>query len=170
MKKLLFGSLLFAAVGFGFASCSDDDNDNEKPVISDFEPAEGDSLQIGKAVHLEVDLSDNEKLASYKIDIHNNFDNHGDHSASLKAMASDSVAFAYSNVFTDVAGQKNAHVHHHSINIPDADANGKPYKTGKYHFVIYCLDEAGNESVRSHNVILTYKEVSEHEEDDHEAE
>lgn len=155
MRKILFGTLLFAAVSFGLASCSDDDNDNEKPVISDFEPEEGDLLQIGEAIHLEMDLSDNEKLASYKVDIHNNFDNH---THSTKASAEDSVAFSYSKVFTDIAGQKNAHVHHHDIVIP-TELNGKPIRTGKYHFVVYCIDEAGNEALRSHNVILTYDEV-----------
>ena len=166
MKKVLFTFLLLASVSLGFSSCSDDDNDNEKPVISDFEPVEGDSLQIGKAIHFEVDFSDNDKLASYKIDIHNNFNNHGDHS-SVKSLPIDSAVFAFSDVYTDIAGQKNAHVHHHKINIPATDANGKPYRVGKYHFVVYCLDESGNESVRSHNVILTYNAIKDHTEDGH---
>ncbi|WP_165044536.1 DUF4625 domain-containing protein [Dysgonomonas sp. ZJ709] len=163
-KNFLFVLSLFVILGF--ASCSSDDNDTEKPVISNVEPADGDILVIGEKVHLEMDLSDNEELASYKIDIHNNFDNH-EHS---KASSSDSIAFSFVKTWTDIHGQKNAHVHHHQIEIPKemmaSDGKLRPVREGKYHFVIYCLDEVGNESVLSRNVILSYTEPGGEHDDD----
>ena len=160
-RKLLFGTLLVAAISFGFTSCGDDDDvDTEKPTISDFEPAEGDELKIGSAIHFEVDFADNVALASYKVDIHGNFDNHSH--ASTKA-TTDSVVFSFNRIWTTIAGQRNAHVHHEEIEIPAVDAaTGLPYREGAYHFVIYCLDQAGNETVSSHNVTLSYS-AEEHE-------
>lgn len=159
-KTLVFGALLVAITAATFVSCSDDDNDSEKPVISNVDPIEGEILQIGNehGVHLEMDLSDNEALASYKIDIHNNFDGH-----THKASVDDSAAFAYTKSWTDIQGKKNAHIHHHEITIPSTvtvQGVEKPVRTGKYHFVIYCLDNAGNESVLSRNISLYYTDPS----------
>ena len=65
------------AFSFLFVSCSkDDEGDTVKPVINLLEPEEGAVLKIGDAngVHFEMDIADNEAIASYKINIHNNFD------------------------------------------------------------------------------------------------
>ncbi|MFT3994631.1 MAG: DUF4625 domain-containing protein [Dysgonomonas sp.] len=166
-KRALLGFLFLATLGVVVSSCSDsDDVDNEKPVISNFDPEEGEELQIGGKIHFEVDFTDNEKLASYKIDIHHNFDNHGEHKAAVED-AADSIKFSYTNTWT-LEGLKNSHVHHHEIEIPESqvvDGVKKFIRPGKYHFVVYCMDAAGNQSVLSHNVILS-KNATPHDHDE----
>lgn len=165
-KRALLGIIFLATMGLIASSCSSDDNDNEKPVISDFDPEEGEELQIGDYIHFEADFTDNEKLASYKIDIHHNFDNHGDHKSVVED-AADSVKFEYSNSWS-LEGLKNSHVHHHEIEIPKSqvvDGVEKFIRPGKYHFVVYCIDAAGNQSVLSHNVVLS-NNATPHEHDE----
>ncbi|GBU08853.1 hypothetical protein AwDysgo_21840 [Bacteroidales bacterium] len=153
MKSTKKMFMMAAAISLGLVIYSCESGDNEKPVISNFEPLEGDTLIIGKNVHLECTLTDNEKLASYKIDIHNNFDNHEHKSANTKS-DEHSIAFSFSKEWTDIAGQKEANVHHDEISIPMVDDKGRTISGGKYHFVIYCLDAAGNQAVASRNVII----------------
>jgi hypothetical protein len=140
---------MIAVASFAFiTSCSDDDSeDTSKPVIDLHEPADGDTLFIGYDTHLEMDLSDNEKLKSYKVDIHNNFDDHG-HTKSTSA----NEAWTFTKSW-DVSGLKNTHIHHHEIVIPTT-VNGSPIAKGKYHFMIYCTDEAGNESYVVRSVVI----------------
>lgn len=156
--NIKFSILCLMAVSFSmFTSCGDDDDeksDTTKPVIALDEPAEGDSLKIGAPVHLEMDLSDNEKLKSYKVDIHNNFDGHNH---ALKA-ATSTEAFTYNHSW-DVSGLKNTHIHHHEIVIPE---NATP---GKYHLMVYCTDEAGNETFIARNIVLSNDVEADHDED-----
>ena len=79
---------LIALVSLFFTSCSsDDDNgglDNQAPVITINEPTVEEVFSLGGEVHLDIDVEDDKELASYKIDIHNNFDGH-DHGRSTSA-------------------------------------------------------------------------------------
>ncbi len=145
--KTLFISVL---VLLSFNACSSDDGDTTKPVINLISPAEGADLRVGNqdGIHLEMDLEDNENLASYKIDIHSNFDGHT-HKAE-----GETTAFSFSKSW-NVTG-KNAHIHHHEIIIPENATHGK------YHLMVYCVDAAGNESYVARNITL-----SEEGEDDH---
>lgn len=139
-----------------FVSCNKDNGDTTKPVINLIEPEDGDELLIGgeHGIHFEMEVSDNEALASYKIDIHNNFDHHG-HSKADDA----TVAFTFSRTYNDIAGKKNATVHHHDILIP---ANATP---GDYHLVVYCTDAAGNESYVARDIVLSLT-TPEHDHDE----
>ena len=122
-----------------FTSCdSDNDGDTIPPVINLIAPAEGGTLKIGDehGVHLEMELSDNEMLSSYKVEIHNDFDGHT-HTKSLKSEETTPFSFQKS---WDVSGKKNATIHHHEIMIPE---NATP---GNYHLMVYCTDAAGNET------------------------
>lgn len=151
MKRKVFYMLLILAP-IGFLACNSDDKDTEKPVIADVEPENGDTLVIGREMHFEAELSDNEKLASYKVEIHHNFgDGHG-HKSAIEDPA-DSIKFSYSNEFYDIKGLRNTPVHKH-IDIP-AQVDGKSVREGKYHFIIYCLDEAGNMQVLARDVVLS---------------
>lgn len=129
---------VLAVAAFVYA-CDKSDEDTVKPLIEIDEPSDGDTMFIGYDVHLEMELSDNEKLKSYKVDIHNDFDDHG-HNKSGSADA----AWTFTKSW-DVSGLKNTHVHHHEISVP-VTINGSPIAKGKYHFMVYCTDEAGNES------------------------
>ncbi|MCD7975685.1 MAG: DUF4625 domain-containing protein [Tannerellaceae bacterium] len=163
MKKRNFlYSLCLLVASTLFVSC--DDGDTTKPVINLISPAEGAHLKIGNTsgVHFEAEFSDDEMLGSYKIDIHNNFDDHG-HGTKSESEEKKTVDFEYSGNW-DLSGYKNTTVHHHDIKIPE---NATP---GKYHMVVYCLDKAGNESYVARNILLTNEDTDEedHHDYDHE--
>lgn len=115
-----------------FTACdSTDEGDTQKPVIQLNAPVEGDVLKIGADIHLDMDLSDNDELRSCKINIHSA----EGHSHNTKASSVDIF-----NKSWDVSGQKNVHIHHHEIIIPEDTPEGD------YHFMVYCTDASGNES------------------------
>ncbi|MCD7963692.1 MAG: DUF4625 domain-containing protein [Rikenellaceae bacterium] len=122
------------------------DSDTTPPVIDLKNPVEGAVLEIGDehGIYFEMELSDNEMLSSYKIEIHNNFDAHG-HSHSKAA--SETAPFFFQKSW-DISGQRNASIHHYEIVIPE-DAT-----PGKYHLLVYCTDAAGNETNIARNIIL----------------
>ncbi|MDR0413092.1 MAG: DUF4625 domain-containing protein [Dysgonamonadaceae bacterium] len=156
MKTIIYiTSVCFLAISFFLSSC--DDGDTTKPVIDLAEPEDGEQLLIGDDVHFVMDLSDNEALASYKIEIHNNFDNH-EH---VRAGAVDeTVAFTFERTYA-LSGQKNVHIHHHDIEIPE---NATP---GDYHLMVYCTDAAGNEAHLAVGVVLSREaEGGHHHHDD----
>jgi hypothetical protein len=134
-------SIVLIALAFTtfFSSCTKDDNDTTPPVIVLIEPADDDTLFIGHEVHLDMELSDDVKLKSYKIDIHSNLDGH-DHTKSATANATWSFTKSW-----DLSGLRNTDIHHHEIIVP-TEINGVPIAAGDYHFAVYCTDEAGNES------------------------
>lgn len=144
-----------------FISCSNDETgDTTSPAINLIAPTEGAILKIGSDVHFDLELSDNEMLASYKVEIHNNFDGH-QHNRSMSAHGSavnedGTEPFFFQKVW-DVSGQKNTKIHHHEIIISE---NATP---GAYHLMIYCTDAAGNESYVARNIMLSHDgEVHEH--------
>lgn len=156
-KYYLIAVCSLAFFSFVLTSCDKDkDGDTTKPVINLIEPEEGAVLKIGSetGVHLEMDLSDDVMLASYKIEIHNNFDGHT-HSRAAGA----TKPFTYNKSWNDVTGLKNKRVHHHEILIP-ADAT-----PGKYHLMVYCTDAAGNESSVARNIVLSLTEGEDHDHD-----
>lgn len=160
---ILSGALIISTSLF-FNACSDKNIDSEAPVITLNEPKNEDAIKIGDpaGVHSEMELSDNIKLSSYKVNIHSNFDHHSHTRADESAV--ETAAFEYTKVFMEAEGEKlstkkNAHIHHHEIIIP-ATFNGKPIKEGEYHFIVYCTDLAGNESFVVRDVILSYSAAS----------
>ncbi len=170
MKKIKYISVLSAISLFVLGSCSSDSSvDTEKPVIVLNAPAEGAKLAAGSDIHFDMEVSDNEALGSYNVDIHNDFDghNHGSDSASiLKFVVKHSddspenetrVPFVYNKTWTDIAGKKNDHVHHHEI-IIDKDA-----KRGNYHFVVKVLDRAGNQSMEFRTIQIVDPEEADHD-------
>ena len=156
MKKTSIIMALMAIAALGCSCKKDEDKDTDKPVITLNEPADGDTLFVGHEMHLEMDLSDNVMLRSYKVDIHNNFDGH----SHTKSTETDG-AWTYTKSW-DVSGLKNTHIHHHEIEVPDS-VDGVPIAKGKYHFMVYCTDEAGNETYVAKSVVVAEGEP--HEED-----
>jgi hypothetical protein len=153
---------LLTVYSFFFSSCND--GDTTKPVINLIEPEDGDSLLIGDDVHFKAEFSDNEALASYRINIHDNFDNHGSHRSSTLEAAP--VPFAFDSAW--VVSGKNFPVHHHDIKIPETDKEGNAYAEGNYHFIVYCMDEAGNVSLVERDVVLSHEAGEHHHEEDEE--
>jgi hypothetical protein len=150
MKTNIYISVICLMAAFSFLVVSCEESDTTKPVINLIEPEDGDSLQIGDDIHFEMELSDNEELKSYKVEIHNNFDNHGHTRA---GNSEETVAFTFEKTW-NVSG-KNTHVHHHEIFIPENATEGN------YHLMVYCTDAAGNESYVAKNVVLSH-EAGEH--------
>ncbi|MDR2383353.1 MAG: DUF4625 domain-containing protein [Prevotellaceae bacterium] len=148
---------LMAIFLFTFTACKED-SDTTKPVINLIEPENGDILQIGDAegVHFDVEFSDNEMLASYKVDIHPNFDNH---SHATTKSEDTTVDFRFEKTWTTISGKKNDYVHHHEIKIPE---NATP---GHYHLMLYCTDAAGNESYVARDVELSHEAGEDHDHD-----
>ncbi|MCD7899003.1 MAG: DUF4625 domain-containing protein [Bacteroides sp.] len=140
--------LLLTLSTLAASSCSSDDGNTTKPIIKLNAPAEGAILLIGDehGIHLDMDLESVEALASYKVNIHPNFDGHGH----TRQEESNTVDFDFTKVWNDIAGQKNAHVHHHLIVIPE---NATP---GNYHLMIYCTDASANESYITRNIVLSH--------------
>jgi hypothetical protein len=153
--KFYIASICFLTIcSFFFFSC--DNGDTEKPVINLIEPENGEALLIGGDVHFEAEFSDNEKLASYKIEIHSNFDGH---THDLRAgSAEETVNFTFAQTY-DLSGKKNADVHHHDIKIPE---NATP---GDYHLMVYCTDAAGNESHIAISAVLSHDAEEHHHEE-----
>lgn len=161
MKKLFLVSIL--AVGaLSLSSCKEQFKDTEKPVINLIAPLEDEGIRPGSDIHFDMELSDNEGLKSYKVNIHGAFDGHT-HKAPQRAEG-DSIAFEHTWTEADfikagakesIEGKKSAKIHHHYIVIP-SEINGKPLKEGHYHFMVYCTDMAGNESMMAREIEISY--------------
>ena len=159
MKKYIIISVLAIAFTSVFTSCKEDEKaDTTKPVIELDEPEDGDELLIGAAIHFECDFSDDVMLGSYVVEIHNNFDHH---SHKVASRAEGEEPFFYKKEFKfEQQGLRNAHVHHHDVFIPENA------QEGDYHFIVYCTDAAGNQSLVAREIILSHDA----EEHDHEHE
>jgi len=133
-----------------FISC-DDDGDTTPPVINLIAPAEGAVLKLGSDVHFDMQVSDNEMLKSYKVEIHENMSNPHDHNSHKRSAISEEKPnyFSYRNTWTDIEGLRNKDVHHHDIIIP-ADVT-----PGNYHLIVYCTDAAGNEASVFRNIVIS---------------
>lgn len=129
MKKIFISCV--ALLSLSLYSCKDD-SDTQKPTIVIEAPTSEAQFAPGTDIHFAAELSDNDELRSYKVDIH---DASG-HDHKSKA----SAAWSLQKEF-NIAGKRNYHAHEHF----DIPADTKP---GKYHFVVYCTDKSGNEQVK----------------------
>ncbi len=142
MKTLLRTFLpLFLAV-LVFTSCSDDDTviDTEKPVIAVHEPHAEDGFAPGSELHIEATFTDNVELASYKIEIHDDLD---EHTHAITKSSHDLNPWSWEKDFTIPAGNTSFEAVHH-IDIP-TEFNEKPISEGAYHVGIYVTDTSGNQ-------------------------
>ncbi len=147
------------------ASCSDDDEslpDNEAPEIDMVDPGDHEEIAPGGEIHFDALFTDNEELASFKINVHNAFDGHTHSSADLKQEASQDNPWSYDEVFEIEPGQTSYEAHEH-IAVP-AEINGEPISEGHYHFGVFVTDAAGNESQA---FVEIHIEAGEHDHDDH---
>lgn len=141
--KLIYLFSLSAALFI--TSCSGDDDavvDTQAPAIDIVEPHNEEEIAPGGEVHFDALFTDNVELASYKIEIHNDFDDHT-HSV-LKQEDHQDNPWSYSEVFTIQPGQTSFDAHH-VIPVP-TELHGEPISEGRYHFGVYVTDTAGNES------------------------
>lgn len=136
MKKFKF-IYAFALTAILF-SCSDDDNnsaDTVKPTITINEPTDEQVFHAGDEIHVDIDFSDNVELASYKIDIHFAGDGHSHRLMDI----SDNQEWEYETTGTLSGKNDNIRLH---IDIPH------DVEEGHYHFGVFAVDKAGNQSVQ----------------------
>lgn len=128
-------------------ACSDDDEnilDTESPSITVNEPTEGEVFEAGGEMHFDILLSDNEMLASYRVEIHNNFDGHS-HGSVMKSngeftrQSADVTPWSYNETY-EIEGNQTTFEDHQHIEIPENAAEGA------YHLGIVVIDAAGNEN------------------------
>lgn len=128
-----------------FASCSEDDDsvvDTESPEITIIEPHDEEEIAPGGEIHFEALFTDNVELASYKIEVHNVFDDHT-HAVAKQEEHQDNP-WSYSEVFIIEPGKTSFEVLNH-IPVP-AEINGEHISEGHYHFGVFVTDAAGNEA------------------------
>lgn len=113
-------------------SC-ESDNDGDKPditapTITLEEPGFGEMFPVGGTIHFDALFEDDEGLATYNIEIHENFDGHA-HGRLEVAPFDYDQSFELTGRINDV---------HEDIDITtDATA-------GPYHFIVVAIDAAGN--------------------------
>jgi hypothetical protein len=117
--------------------------DTTVPVITLTDPTPGKSYVLGTALPLQMDLSDNVELKSYKVVI----------IKSLKGVSTSD--WAYSNTWGITAGKKTLAVNHNEILVPLTGAGGNQTTLGNYDMTITCLDTSNNESSKTFSIALT---------------
>ncbi len=149
MKKLLF---ILPIIVFAFVACNDDDDDVDttKPTIDIKKPANETEFHLGDKIEFECNFTDNVELASYKVDIHNNFDDHThEHSAQLKSESEEEEGHPWEYIKEGSLEGASDEVTL-EITIPETvvhDGNEEEVAAGHYHLGVFCLDKAGNENV-----------------------
>ncbi|MGQ1785013.1 MULTISPECIES: DUF4625 domain-containing protein [unclassified Saccharicrinis] len=149
MKKILFVLPIFI---FVFVACSSSDEvDTTKPTIELMKPVDGEAFHPGDKIEFICNFSDNDELASYKVDIHSAFDSHAHSAIQLKSGAEEDhgEAWDYENTWTFEDGLSTASVSHQEMVIPVTilhEGVSEEVAEGHYHLGVYCLDAAGNQS------------------------
>lgn len=115
--------------------------DTTKPIINLTDPTSNKNFILGSPLHLQMDLSDNVELKSYKVTI----------TKSLKGIQTSDWAF--SQTWPIAAGKKTFTVNHSEIIVP-LTVTGNQTTTGNYDMVITCTDTSGNEATTTIIVII----------------
>lgn len=115
--------------------------DTTKPSVVLIDPTSNKVFILGSALHLQMDLSDNIELKSYKVVI----------TKSLKGVVTSDWAF--SQTWPIAAGKKTFTVNQSEIIVP-LTVTGNQTTTGNYDMVITCTDTSGNESTTTIAIIL----------------
>jgi hypothetical protein len=116
--------------------------DTTVPSIVLTDPTPNKTLTLGSPLHLQMDLSDNVELKSYKVTI----------AKSLKGVQTSDWGYTYT--WTIAAGKKTFAVNHNDILIP-LTVTGNQTTTGNYDMTISCLDTSGNETSKSLTIVLS---------------
>lgn len=146
-----------------FTACSDDDDavvDTEAPEITIMEPHDGDAVAPGEELHFEAVFTDNVELGAYKIEIHDDFD---DHDHAVNKSSHDVNPFYYEQDFTIAGGETSFEAVHH-IDIP-IELDGEALSEGAYHLSVFVTDAAGNQQEAFVNFEIG--DDHDHEEDAH---
>lgn len=152
MKKIVI--LSFAALSF-IACNSDDDNslDQEKPMVNIILPTDHQEYEPGDSINIQALLTDNESLASYKIEIHSAADGHT-HTHSVSSLDDDGhVEFHYEADY-EISGT--SYEVNQTIPIPENA------EETHYHVGIFVLDDAGNQNEQFIEIFIGHEHDHEH--------
>ncbi len=151
MKNIVLIAAFTSLAILTFSACEDNEDD-QKPEVSNLEVGYHDTIYISGDVHIEFEVTDNEELNYYTVKIHPEGEHHDDdHEGEEHEWEIDTT-------FTEINGLRNYSVHNHEIEIPD-DA-----PAGDYHFDLLVVDMEGNSLALERDLILTEGE-GEHEDD-----
>lgn len=127
MKQYLIKTRIYLFIALVFFSCKKDDKDTQKPVVTRLEIGLNNSHEShrGGDIHLEFEVTDDEELGFYTVEIEPNLKAAGD-------------AWNSQHRWDFPAGLRNVLVHSHEMVIP-AEAD-----MGLYTFTLTIGDHAGN--------------------------
>ncbi len=115
--------------------------DTTKPVLSLIDPTSNKIYALGSSLHLQMDLSDNVELKSYKVTI----------TKSLKGVLTSD--WSLNQTWQIAAGKKTFTVNQSEIIVP-LTVTGNQTTTGNYDLVITCADTSGNETTTTILIVL----------------
>lgn len=141
-----FTALVTLLAVFLFFGCEEEPiTDLEKPAIELIFPQSCDTIYIGESFTLRTLLSDNEKLSSYSVELHNNFDQHGHSTESVACDLDEAKApvnpFYYRESY-EINGEPGEFTTNLAIEIPDG------VDEGDYHVNISVIDKSGWQTFR----------------------
>ena len=150
MKKIA----LLSIAALSFVACSSDDNslDQEKPMVNIILPTEHQEYEPGDNINIQALLTDNESLASYKIEIHSAADGHT-HTHSISSLDNDHVEFHHES---DYEISETSYEVNQTIPIPENA------EETHYHVGIFVLDSAGNQSQQFIEIFIGHEHDHEH--------
>ncbi len=163
MKTIRISVITFSLLLIFTACQKEEEADKEKPVIdlsgTTAFPTNCDTLYFGEAFTLKVRFTDNQKLGSYSIDIHNNFDHHS-HSTEVTDCTLDPVKepmnpFLFIEDYLIPEGLQTYETNL-SVNITAGNASGL-FDEGDYHFFISLTDHEGWSNQKGLSIKLLHR-------------
>jgi hypothetical protein len=145
--------ILVVLIAFLYASCENEDEDIQKPVISNLEVGHNDTIHLGEEIHIEFEVTDDNRMDYYRIVIHSEEEH--DHKS-----LNEGEYWEIDTIFNEISGLRNYTVHHDVILVPENA------ETGNYHFYLSVVDQAGNVAEVERELYASDEEGHYH--DDHE--
>lgn len=125
----------------GIISCdqSGDTIDTTPPTIELQDPEASEYMEADDYAHLEARFTDDFELATYNLEIHENFDSHAHGRITVSNDDPSLIKWSYSQNFSVPAGLRDYNaIHDDEIEIP---ANTM---AGPYHYIVQAIDASGN--------------------------
>lgn len=140
-KNLGLTLLLIITIQFTFVGCDDDSDaiDTTPPTIELIDPVNGEFLNAGGYAHLDAHLIDDIELASYKLEIHENFDSHTHGRIAASNNDPSLIQWSFNQSYEVPSGLKEYLAElDEEIEIP---SNAM---AGPYHYILQAIDASGN--------------------------
>ena len=137
--NLAFSLLLIGFIGLMSCDSGNDVVDTTAPTIEVEEPVMGEYFEAAGHAHFDATFTDDIELATYNIEIHNNFDGHSHGRIAATSDDPDLLKWSYNQSFLIPEGLTVFQAElDDEIEIP---ANAM---AGPYHFIVQAIDASGN--------------------------